>query len=109
MLATRSKEICAASASSSTPQVASWAAPSASAAITIAGPTAYQPSAIVTSSRSGWARLRRMSGSSPISEPIATSAGTAAAGVRNSIGTNTICVGRISPGPSGKRTRRTSA
>ena len=74
-----------------------------------AGPTAYQPSAMITSSRSGCARRRVSSGSSPRTDPIATSAGTAAAGVRNSIGTNTSCVGRIRPGPSWKRTRRISA
>ena len=77
--------------------------------MTSAGPTAYQPSATITSSRSGCARRRASSGSSPRIEPSATSSGTAAAGVRNSIGTKTSWVGRISPGPSWKRTRRISA
>ena len=85
------------------------ASPSENAAMISAGPTAYQPSATITRSRSGCARRRTRSGSSPSTEPSATSSGTAAAGVRNSIGTNTSCVGRISPGPSWKRTCRISA
>ena len=91
------------------PQAASTALPSEKAAMISAGPTEYQPSATITSSRSRCARPRLSSGSSPSTEPIATSSGTSAAGVRNSIGTNTSSVGRISPGPSWKRTRRISA
>ena len=55
--------------------------------------------AITTASRSGCARRRSRSGSSPSTPPSVTSSGTAAAGVRKSIGTNTICVGRMRPVP----------
>ena len=103
--APRSQANCATRAISRTASVVCWS----SSATAIAGPIAYQPSAITTASRSGCARRRSRSGSSPSTPPSVTSSGTAAAGVRNSIGTNTICVGRMRPVPSWKRTRRTSA
>ena len=68
--------------------------------ITNAGPTEYQASDTTTQSRSGWALRHAMSGNSPSTEPRPTSAGTQAAGMRKTIGTNTSWVGRISPGPN---------
>ena len=107
--AARSTAICEASASSSTPNDASSPGAGPSSATTSAGPTAYQPSLTTITSRSAWALPVTSSGSSPNSEPAATRTGTQGAGVRNSIGTNTSWVGRCSPVPSWKRTRRISA
>ena len=100
---------CATSAANNTAAAARDPSPAANSPITSAGPTEYQPSAMLTSRRSGCAVRRATSGSSPSSEAIATSPGTHGAGVSSSSGTNTSCVGRMSPGPSWKRTRRISA
>ncbi len=91
--ATKSVPNWASSASTYTPVSAQLGAPGSNSANTTAGPDRV-PAAREREQRAlGMHPAEPISGSAPSSEPAATSAGTASGGSRNSIGTNTSCVG----------------